>query len=243
MQKRLIVVAVALASVAIPACAQRGGSHSAAPLRGGGLSSASVAAFHRGFAGPSRSNFIPQYSGGRQYSVRPAAPVSFNGRSDRGVGGADRNRDQRFRRPYSVYGLGLPYSVGFIGSDYFPYSSAFYDSSAAPQQQPADSYGPPPPEDYPAPVNQADAAPGPEYRPAYQRPQPETQLASEDALTLVFKDGRATEQIHNYLLTRKTLYVQDGRLREVPVEQLDLAAMAKVNGDAGVDFKLPIPVR
>ena len=58
-------------------------------------------------------------------------------------------------------------------------------------------------------------------------------------MTLIFKDGRPTLQIHNYMLTRTTLYVQDQHLREIPVDQLDLVAMAKVNQDAGVDFQLP----
>jgi hypothetical protein len=58
-------------------------------------------------------------------------------------------------------------------------------------------------------------------------------------VTLIFKDGRSPEQIQNYMLTRTTLYVQETRLREIPVDQLDLPATQKVNKDAGVDFQLP----
>jgi hypothetical protein len=58
-------------------------------------------------------------------------------------------------------------------------------------------------------------------------------------VTLVFKDGRPREQIHNYMLTRTTLYVQGKRLREIAVADLDLDATAKVNREAGVDFRLP----
>jgi hypothetical protein len=64
-------------------------------------------------------------------------------------------------------------------------------------------------------------------------------LESEDAVTLVFKDGRPPEQIHNYLLTRTTLYVRDQHGRDIPLDQLDLAATQKLNHDAGVDFQLP----
>jgi hypothetical protein len=58
-------------------------------------------------------------------------------------------------------------------------------------------------------------------------------------VTLVFKDGRPNEEIHNYMLTRTTLYVQGERLREIAVADLDLAATEKVNREAGVDFRLP----
>jgi hypothetical protein len=55
----------------------------------------------------------------------------------------------------------------------------------------------------------------------------------------VFKDGRPAQQIHDYILTRTILYVQDTGTREIPVADLGLAAMEKVNKPAGVDFQLP----
>jgi hypothetical protein len=58
-------------------------------------------------------------------------------------------------------------------------------------------------------------------------------------VTLVYKDGR-TEQIHNYMLTRTTLYVQDQQRREIAIADLDLDATAKVNRDAGGDFQIPV---
>ncbi|RSL14702.1 hypothetical protein EDE15_0164 [Edaphobacter aggregans] len=48
------------------------------------------------------------------------------------------------------------------------------------------------------------------------------------------------EQIHNYLLTRATLYVRHQQRRDIALDQLDLAATQKVNHDAGVDFQLPL---
>jgi len=46
-------------------------------------------------------------------------------------------------------------------------------------------------------------------------------------------------QIHNYLLTRDTLFVGDRHPSEIPVDQLDVGETAKVNRAAGVDFRLP----
>lgn len=65
-------------------------------------------------------------------------------------------------------------------------------------------------------------------------------LYDNDAVTLVFKDGRAPEKIHNYALTRTTLYVTDGRRREIPVASLDWAATEQANRAAGVNFQLPV---
>jgi hypothetical protein len=67
---------------------------------------------------------------------------------------------------------------------------------------------------------------------------PET-LPSEDAVTVMFKDGRPAEQIHNYALSRTILYVMDGRNREIAVAAIDVAATEKVNRENGVSFQLP----
>ena len=58
-------------------------------------------------------------------------------------------------------------------------------------------------------------------------------------MTIIFKDGRPPVSVQNYLLTAGTLYVMDDRRREIPVVELDLAATAKVNREAGIDFRLP----
>jgi hypothetical protein len=86
---------------------------------------------------------------------------------------------------------------------------------------------------------QPDELAPPSYEPMPEPPGSQPALGSEGAVTLVFKDGRPPEQIHNYLLTRNTLYVQDQKHQEIPTDQLDLVATAKVNEDAGVDFRLP----
>jgi len=63
------------------------------------------------------------------------------------------------------------------------------------------------------------------------------------AVTLVFKDGRPAEQIHSYILTRTTLYVRDQHHRDIPIDQLDLAATQRLNHDAAVDFQTPPGLR
>ena len=87
---------------------------------------------------------------------------------------------------------------------------------------------------------QAQPQPSVPYQ-AYAAPpsQPAPPAEPEEAVTLIFKDGRAPEQIHNYMLTRTTLYVRDQHKRDIPVADLDLDATAKANRDAGVEFELP----
>jgi hypothetical protein len=116
---------------------------------------------------------------------------------------------------------------------------AGFDDSAAPQDNGAENYAaePPYPEEpaYPPYPEQ----PGP-YAPsqhAINLPVPAP--ASEEGVTLIFKDGRPPQQIHNFLLTRTTLYVGDRDHRTIPTDQLDLVATAKANPDAAVEFQLP----
>lgn len=151
-------------------------------------------------------------------------------------------RDGRQRRSYDQgYTGGLPYAAGWIGPGYLnSFDSGFGDDSPAAAAEPPPDYSdgvqnaaPPPP------IQQAEAEPAPIYRSPYVRPQPEPDPVVDTAVTLIFKDGRPSEQIHNYMLTRTTLYVQDQRLRRIPIDQIDLAATAKANLDAGVDFRLP----
>jgi hypothetical protein len=94
--------------------------------------------------------------------------------------------------------------------------------------------------DYDAqPVEQTQAAPIAAVRMPERSSPASATLESEDVVTLIFKDGRPPELIHNYILTRTSLSVWDHRHRDIPVDQLDLAATEKVNHDAGVDFQLP----
>lgn len=83
---------------------------------------------------------------------------------------------------------------------------------------------------------------GPEGpRPMQQRPaiSPAPSLYDSSAVTLIFNDGRPSEKIHNYALTRTMLYVADGKRQQIPISELNLAATEQVNQQNGVDFQLP----
>jgi len=64
--------------------------------------------------------------------------------------------------------------------------------------------------------------------------------SAEAPITLVFRDGRPNEKIHNYMLTATTLSVLDQQRWDIPLDEIDLAATAQVNLEAGVEFAVPI---
>jgi hypothetical protein len=142
--------------------------------------------------------------------------------------------------------MGLSYA-GWINPDCFSFgdcgpddSASYYGPIVAPDVN-SDAYAQEPVpyanQGGAAEEQQAGATQPASFRPAYERPAPPPE--PEEAVTLVFKDGRPPEQIHNYMLTRTTLYVQDEHRREIAVGDLDLAATEKANTDAGVAFRLP----
>jgi hypothetical protein len=175
-----------------------------------------------------------RYGVNRERSAPSRGPIAID--SNRRFG-----RPERFRQPYlPFYGAGFAYAYpayfdpGYLGDPgYAPYDDSAYAAPQPPGGYPAQDYYPAPPPE------QADFAPPPLYRPPYVRSQPEQDLGTETPVTLIFKDGRPSEQIQNYMLTRTTLYVQGQRLREIPVADLDLPATQKANKAAGLDFQLP----
>lgn len=233
--KRLATVALIVVGVALPVCAQRSGSH-------GGFSGHSSSGFHGGFS----SHSAPAFHGG----FRASAPSRYAG-SPRSTGSLARGSlragssgarppytgARHYRRPYiSVYGTGVPYYgvPGWIGDYPYGYSDTTDsdDSQASENAAPDGSDAQPSPEPYQPPAL-------PPWQPDTVLPHPPSNPGSEDAVTLIFKDGRPPEQIHNYLLTRTALYVTEPTHRIIPTSQLDLVTTAKVNHDAGVDFRLP----
>jgi hypothetical protein len=122
-------------------------------------------------------------------------------------------------------GWASPYSLGYPDdNDSGDSTDAPSDASEGYDGQPAEPWQPEPPDHYQPASDQSHLLPA---------------QGSEDAVTLVFRDGRPSEQIHNYLLTRTTLYVLDQHHRDIPTDLLDMAATAKVNHDAGINFQLP----
>jgi hypothetical protein len=240
--RRLLVVALA-ASVAVGfaphACAQRSAAHSS-------MSAHAAPAFHGGFTASAPGSFTgaPRYTGRSPLSSAPHFPAGNFGSSHNYYYGP-----ARYRRPYpSRYGYGVPYlGLGWIAPGYLNsgYLDSGYPDSGYPGYQDTttydDSQAPPNYAGYDnPPPDQAQPVLAPPY-PSYAQPQhaPSQPLADEDAVTLIFKDGRPPEQIHNYAMTRTTLYVRDQHHRDIPLNQLDFDATQKANRDVGVDFQLP----
>jgi hypothetical protein len=208
-----------------------GGGFSAGHASGGFSSGHSFAApsYSRGFGNaPSlRPNVLSQRS--FQYS----SPAPFGGTS---YGGNRRRPPYRGGgyRPY--YPAGVYLVPGWLNSGFYDsgtgtsYPSADDNGQQAgapePQQGGPDqqAYAQPPARDaYPG-----DAASSPDLQ---QQPQ----------VTLIFKDGRPSQVVQNYAVTRTTLYVLDGAFRrEIPLDQLNLPLTEKANHEAGVDFEVPI---
>ncbi len=257
--KRLAAVALmVVVGLALPVCAQRPAAH-------GGFHGRSAPGFHSGFHAPVSRGFGAPASRGfgapninRQAGLlrypggRPLA-MARGSRSGDGNSGGRRNGPERgrHRRPYvSPYGAGIFYGYPGYGVssviDPYPldYADTFDtdDSTASTPEQTAvepgqtaeGSAG-----EYEGPPEQPWQPPRIPYQPSAAPAQLAPTPESEQAVTLIFKDGRQPEQIHNYVLTRSTVFVQDNQRREIPTDQLDLAATAKANQDAGVDFSLP----
>jgi hypothetical protein len=164
-----------------------------------------------------RPPYRPPYS--------PSNPASYSGQGP-------------YRRPYvSAYGAVFPYGVsGWIPPYYLGFPDDTGEDEADPSANPA-------PEGYDQQADEQQPPPWPSIydqgpiAPAYAQPAPSP--VSNEAVTLIFRDGRPPVQIHNYLLTKNTLFVGDRNPSVIPVAQLDLPATEKVNRDAGVDFRLP----
>lgn len=259
--RRLTAIALLFAGIALPTCAQRGGSHGGSR---GGFSSHSApashgsSAFHPSFRpsapmrlSPMRSGAVSRYPGNnypgapRGYTMgnpgnRSARPMYLGGRTA-GSG----NHRPPFRPPYrSSYGihygvpLGWPGYAPWLGLGYWDYPQAdaaeYDDSQAVADQAPPyyNGYDPQSDPQFATPDYGEQAQPRPYY-------QPSSPALPQEAVTLVFKDGHPSEQIHNYLLSRDKISIWDQHPHEIPLSQLDLEATKKVNRDAGVDFNLP----
>jgi hypothetical protein len=219
--KPLAVAALALACLSIPAYAQRHSFHS-------GGSGHAAQPGHVGAALRRPSGSAPFAAG---------SPFRASRRNFRSGQGSLRATSihlagHRHRRPYHpAYRTRLA-NPGLWSAPYFlAYPDFFASDNAVPTAIQAS-----------APANSA-----PEEQESYLNPFSDPASAAvasaepevEDAVTLIFKDGRPPEQIHNYLLTRKTLYVGAPRHPEIPVDQLDMEATTKLNHEVGIDFHAP----
>jgi hypothetical protein len=96
-------------------------------------------------------------------------------------------------------------------------------------QNPSENQGP---DEYP--MNPDDR-----YQPFYGTPPPRPRVANQPAVTLIFKDHRPNQTIHNYMINGTTLTVWDGVPHEISLDDLDVEATKNANHQAGVDFILP----
>jgi hypothetical protein len=204
---------------------------------------------------PPGSMRIPANYGGQFYRRDPNQhdPSHHDpGNHDPNHHGSDHHdHHSPYRRPYTtvtgVWPWGVPGGT-WIGPGYMGYADdGGYDDTAA---YPNENY---PAENY---LNEGYDGQSVEEGPPMQRapyrsspesaaPQSEPQASPENGETvkLIFKDGRPSEDIHNYILSRTNLLVLDQKRREIPVAQLDVAATEKVNRESGVDFHLPEALR
>jgi len=142
------------------------------------------------------------------------------------------NRNGRpFAHRRGVAGAGYPYAAGYADPGYLTYDGPYTDDST-------DADAPTPPDSEQPEIDpSANLVESPQPTAARAR-QPDP--APAEAVTLVFKDGRPSQQIRNFIATRSTISVFQGqRHYDIPVADLDLAATAKANRNAGVDFSLP----
>jgi hypothetical protein len=96
-----------------------------------------------------------------------------------------------------------------------------------PQYGPPGATPPPPPD-----------VPQQRYQPPAQKSAP-SMPTTETATTIIFKDGRPSEQIHNYAMTQWTIFVMDQQHHQIPLEEVDVAATEKANQAVGIDFQVP----
>ena len=136
----------------------------------------------------------------------------------------------------SSYGYGSPNGYGTPYSNDPGYGAQYGPSGDATMQYPG--YPAAPPQPYAADDAQPEDNDPPATRQAYTGQVVSTPLPPQQALTIIFKDGRRL-QIHNYLLTATTLTVLDEKYREIPVEQIDVTATRRSNLADGLDFRVP----
>ena len=261
----LLLLGVSLPACAQHGAQRGGGAHGG--FSGGGHAAGgfhgATSGSPRGYARPvfaPRSASSPQRFGSSQfrgsypsYSHAPsAARPAFYSRNriayPPGYGDNQHGNRGRDGRLGYRYGYGYPFGLSYL--DYgFPFWDDF-DSSSDDAGDTGYGYGAQPPQDDPANAYAAqqpyagDPAGAMQYPPFMpQGPSAAAPAqagpAEEDAITVVFKDGRPSEQVHNYALTRTALYITDKHMREIPLDQIDLPATQRVNHDAGVDFQLP----
>ncbi|MGA3132349.1 MAG: hypothetical protein ABSD59_16195 [Terracidiphilus sp.] len=206
---------------------------------------------------PNRSNLRIPYNGNRlpagRQPITGAQPSSAQNRDwDRGP---NSNRDlfaarRRSFHNWYVYnyptwpGYGYPYLIdpGFYDWDdsdnSAPDNSAYAQIGAVPDYPapyPDYGYGAPGEVPYPPETPPASA----QYR---QRAfaEPAAPSTPGQALTVIFKSGRAPVKMQNYMMTAKVLTDLDSRhYEQIPIDQIDVLSTQWANSAVGVRFEIP----
>jgi len=245
-----------------------GGMRSGGGSRPGGFSGSGVHAVNgrfyarpgyagRAYAGQGYAGFPPRagYLNNRGPRLPYRPPYrGGHGLGVYGVGGYP------YGYPYvNPYLLGYPdafddegYDNGYDAAPYADYGQQGYaDDGQGPDSPYGPGYGPGSTPGYggaPAPYPNQGMQPGQGYGPGYGSRSGRVPYtgsgvtshpANETAVTVIFKDGRPAEQIHNYMLTSSTLTVLDGRYRQIPLDEIDREATVAMNRAEGVDFTFP----
>ncbi len=246
MRRWVFMAALSAVLLATPVWGQRGGR--------GGMS----------MGGGARGGFVSR-GGGAVYAGAPRAGAYW-GAGSRGWGGRPPYGGYGWRRspygyyPYRYWGAGYPgyYGYGFYSYPWWGwYGDADWDddtSSYPTQSYPSYVYASPDDSDAYAQnsqiqqdeidrLNQEVARLRDERQPqpppsSYAAPSPAKAQVHAETL-LVFRD-RHTEEIENYAIVGKTLWVfTEQRSRKIPIAELDVPATTKANDDRGIDFRLP----
>ena len=229
--------------LAATAWGQRGasGGHAGVAHSSGGFSSGH--SFSMSSPGPSRTfGSVPAYRPSlatqpRSLYTSPIGPPPFGGTQP--IPGRHYPYSTTGYRPY-YYSRGAYLVPGFLNYGYgfgYPDDSYYGDQQQAAPAADAYAQAPEPPDSgYDQAYGQA--PPRPPYEP--QAAAPAAEVPDQPEITLLFKDGRAPQQVQNYAVTRTTLYVLDGaKRRDIPLDEIDLPQTEKTNRDAGLDFEIP----
>jgi hypothetical protein len=117
------------------------------------------------------------------------------------------------------------------------------DYGEPPYGEPAPGYGEPAPDAYAAPqvYPPTDTVPYPQQDGPQTRYSGSAASGAQQAVTVIFKNGRPPETVHNYMLTASTMTVLDGRYQQIPIDQIDVPATEAANRAAGANFRVPGP--
>lgn len=246
MQRRVLSAALC-ALLTLPVWGQRGGGGHGG-MGGGGARGFSGGGYRGGGYAGSYS-----YRGGAGYSRAPGYAGAYRGGywngGYRGYGYNRRGYPYR-GYPYRGYGWGWGYpgwGFGYAGWPWWGWGGGYYGNSYY-SYYPSDTYSVqpyayPPSGDYSQDnqtQDQIDRLTGEVNQLRSQQSSRQSQAAEIRAQTvLVYRDGH-TEQVQNYAIVGKTIWIFDeSRARKVALSELDLPATKRDNEDRGIDFLLP----